>query len=405
MCASNSLVKVIELKPTPPGNNLLKKEELGNIENVYPLDLYLCEKCGHLQLGHIVDPAILYKNDYSYVSATSSHFVSHLKNYASEMIKRFNIEPSTLVADIGSNDGTCLSFFKAKGMRVIGVDPASKIADRATELGIETIANFFSYDLAKTLRKERGPAGFITSHNACAHIDDLDDVVRGVEHWLDDDGLFVIEVGYLYDVYTNTWFDTIYHEHLDYHTVAPLKKFFDRFEMEIISVQRVSPQGGSIRVIVQKKRGKLKEDKTVEALIQMERDTGLFEKSTFYSFNERINDVRDNLSLLLKKLKKEGKKIAGYGAPTKATTLMQHFNLSSEILDFIVDDNPLKQDHYTPITHIPITSSDSLYARKPDYVLILAWNFSDQIIEMHRRYSNEIGHFIVPMPFPKVVNC
>ena len=403
MCGRTSLIKVMSLTPTPPGNAFLTKEELGRVEPVYPLDLYFCEGCHHVQLGHVVDPQILYQKNYSYVSATSAQFVNHLKNYATDMIERFGLEPGNLIADIGSNDGTCLQFFKDKGMSVVGVDPATDIAEMATENGVETVADFFGYDLAVNLRKKYGAAKYITSHNACAHIDDLFNVVKGVEHWLAADGLFVLEVGYLVDVYSNTWFDTIYHEHLDYHTVAPFEKLFASVEMEVIGVERIAPQGGSIRVMVQKQVGTIERDSSVDELISLEHELGLDQAKTLQKFDAKISVVRDKLQKLIRSLKADGKIIAGFGAPTKATTLMAHFGLDENVLDFIVDDNPLKQGLFTPITHIPVFPAAALYERKPDYVLILAWNFAEPIMKMHKKYSQEIGRFILPMPVPEIV--
>jgi len=393
----------MSLTPTPPGNDFLTKEELGREEPVYPLDLYFCEGCHHVQLGHVVDPQILYQKNYSYVSATSAHFVNHLKEYAAKMVDRFGLQPGDLVVDIGSNDGTCLSFFKAQGMRVVGVDPATDIAERATENGVGTVADFFGYDLAVALREKYGAAKYITSHNACAHIDDLFDVVKGVEHWLAEDGVFVLEVGYLVDVYRNTWFDTIYHEHVDYHTVAPFEKLFARVGMELIAVDRISPQGGSIRVMVQKQGGVIERDKSVDELIALEHELGLDSAETLHQFDRKIGEVRDKLQKLLVSLQEDGKTIAGFGAPTKATTLMAHFGLDETLLDFIVDDNPLKQGLFTPTTHIPVLSADVLYERKPDYLLILAWNFAEPIMKMHQKYRDEVGQFILPMPDPEIV--
>ena len=403
MCAGKKLKKVMELTPTPDGNKFLKKNELGQPEPVYPLELYFCEVCHHLQLGHVVNPKILYQHKYPYVSSTSAHFVDHLKGYASEMVKRFCIKPGTLVVDIGSNDGTCLRFFKEADMQVLGVDPALEIAQQATESGIKTVGDFFSYELALRLREEYGPAGFITSHNVCAHIDHLDDVVHGVHHWLDNDGLFVLEVGYLLDVYNNLWFDTIYHEHLDYHTVAPFEKLFGRMGMELIDVQRISPQGGSIRIMAQKSGGKYTRNEMVDKLVRQEREAGLDRSETFIGFDRRITEVRDQLLTLVKSLKAQGKSIAGYGAPTKATTLMSHFKLGQDVLDFVVDDNPLKQGFCTPVSHIPVFSADEIYNRKPDYILILAWNFAEPIMKMHKGYEKNGGRFILPMPVPRIV--
>ena len=404
MCDSNKLFKAVSLSPTPPGNDFLTMEELGRDEQLYPLDLYFCEDCFHVQLGHVVNPLVLYQKNYTYVSATSKLFVNHLKDYAVDMIKKFNLEASSFVVDIGSNDGTCLSFFQDNGMKVLGVDPATNIAKQATENGIETIADFFNYDLAIKLRKKYGAAAYITSHNACAHIDNLLDVVRGVECWLDERGVFVLEVGYLVDVYTNTWFDTIYHEHLDFHTVAPFEKLFERAGMEIIGVDRISPQGGSISVFSQKKNGEYERDNSVDELIELEHELGLDKLKTFYDFEDKINLVRKKLHKLVNELKANNKTIAGFGAPTKATTLMNHFGIDESILDFIVDDNPLKQGLYTPISHIPVLSAEALYDRKPDYVLILAWNFASPIMKNHKKYSDEIGQFILPMPSPQIID-
>ncbi len=404
MCNGSRLSKTVSLTPTPPGNDFLTLEELGRNEQKYPLDLYFCSDCYHVQLGHVVDPLVLYQKNYSYVSATSNHFVNHLKNYSVDMIKKFNLEPNSLVVDIGSNDGTCLSFFQNNGMKVLGVDPAIEIAQQATQDGIETIADFFNYDLAVKLREEYGAANYITSHNACAHIDNLIDVVKGVEYWLEEKGVFVLEVGYLVDVYNNTWFDTIYHEHLDFHTVAPFEKLFERAGMEIIGVDRISPQGGSIRVFSQKKNGKFLRDSSVDELIKLECELGLDKLQTFYDFEDKINLVKEKLHKLVSELKANNKTIAGFGAPTKATTLMNHFGIDENILDFIVDDNPLKQGLFTPISHIPVLSAEALYEKKPDYVLILAWNFAIPIMKNHKKYSDEIGQFILPMPLPQVVD-
>jgi SAM-dependent methyltransferase len=403
MCGGTDLQRVMALTATPPGNDFLAEHELSRPEPAYPLDLYFCRACHHLQLGHVVDPRILYQKDYTYVSGTSPVFVDHLRRYAADMIERFALKPGSLVADIGSNDGTCLRFFQEGGMRVVGIDPATEIARRATEAGIETVADFFSEDLAFRLREQYGPAAFVTSHNACAHIDHLDRVMRGVRDWLAADGVFVLEVGYLLDVYENTWFDTIYHEHLDYHTVAPFRALFSRAGMELFAVQRVSPQGGSIRVFAQRAGGPHVDDGSLDALVALERNAGLARAETFVEFGRRIDALGARLRTLLRGIKSNGSSIAGYGAPTKATTLLSHFGLGRQELDFVVDDNPLKQGLFSPASHIPVLAPDELYRLRPDYVLILAWNFAAPIMQAHHRFAAEGGRFIVPMPVPVIV--
>lgn len=404
MCDGEKLVEALTLTRTPPGNRLLSEEEFGS-ETSYPLELRFCEDCKHVQLAHVVDPRILYQKNYLYVSGTSSDFVRHLEEYAGNMIARFDLEPGLLVADIGSNDGTCLRFFKDAGMKVVGVDPATEIARRATETGIETIPKFFSSQLAQDLREQYGPAGFITSHNALAHVDMLDDVMRGVATWLADDGIFVLEVGYFVDVISKLYFDTIYHEHLDYHTVAPFLKLFQRTGLELLSVERVSPQGGSIRVMAQKQRGRLRPDSTIEHLIALERSLGLDRADTIRAFGNRIRDLGDRLLQLLRVLKAEGKSIAGYGAPTKAVTLLSHFGIGADLLDFVVEDNPLKHGLYLPVSHIPVVPVPDLYERRPDYVLILAWNFATPIMAAHKEFERQGGQFITPLPEPRICSA
>ena len=400
LCESDDLQCVLELVSTPPGNRVLLEAELEEVSPAYPLEVYFCRSCAHVQLGHVVDPRILYQRRYTYVSGTSPVFVAHLKDYVKSISERFELPSGSLVADIGSNDGTCLRFFRENGFRVLGVDPAQEIARRATEHGIETIAEFFGLELARRLRAERGASHLITSHNTCAHIDDLSDVLEGVTHWLHDDGLFVMEVGYFVDVYRNGWFDTIYHEHLDYHTVTPLPRFFARFGLEIIGVDRTVPQGGSIRVIAQRQSGRHEADGSVERLLALEVDLSIDKPETLLAFGDRINAVRTKLTQLLKGLCGEGKSIAGYGAPTKATTLLMHFGLGPDVLDFTLEDNPLKHGCYVPGALIPIVPSAELYRRNPDYLVILAWNFARPIMEKHQRFHEKGGRFIIPMPEP-----
>lgn len=403
LCRGTRLERVVELTPTPPGNRVLTEEETRGPCPTYPLEVHACTDCYHVQLGHVVDPGILYRDHYSYVTGTSPVFVAHFRDYAAAMIERLGLRPGDRVIDIGSNDGTGLSFFKDAGMVVLGIDPATEIAEKATAGGIETIPEFFDRALADRVRAERGPAKLVTSHNACAHIDDLEGVVAGVAQLLDDDGVFVMEVGYFADVYENCWFDTIYHEHLDYHTVAPLVGFFDRLGMQVISVQRIAPQGGSIRVIVQKAGGPHRPDGSAENLTRLEADMGLCDIARLRAFQDRLTAVKHELTGLLGALKRDGKTIAGYGAPTKSTTLMMHFDLGRELIDFIVDDNPLKQGFFTPGTHVPIGLPELIYQRRPDHVLILAWNFAEPIRAKHTRYEEAGGRFVVPMPVPRIL--
>ena len=401
LCDSKRLSLVIQLTPTPPGNHFVTREQLSAVQTSYPLEVYFCEDCHHLQLGHVVNPEFLYQNHYSYVSGTSPVFVKHLREYARYICERFSVAKSGLIVDIGSNDGTALRFFKEAGYNVLGVDPATEIVQKANENGIRTVCRFFDLEVAKQCAQESGPAALINSHNACAHIDDLSGVIAGVKHWLAADGLFVLEVGYLLDIYENVWFDTIYHEHLDFHSVDPLVKFLSHHGLEVISAQRISPQGGSIRLISQKAHGPHTVDASVQELIARERAVGLDKAEIFRAFNQNIDRVKQGLAKLIKELKMQNRTIAGYGAPTKATTLLTHFDLGNA-LDFIVDDNPLKQNLYSPGHHIPVYPASELYVRPPDYLLILAWNFAADIMNRHKQFRDRGGRFIIPMPEARI---
>lgn len=397
LCGGRSLTEVLKLAPTPPANAFVSKDELGKPQLKFPLDIFFCEDCFHLQMLDVVDPRVLFEN-YVYVSGTSPSFVAHFEAYAKDVMSRFAVPAGSFVLDIGSNDGTLLRFFQQAGMRALGVDPAKKIAEDATRNGIETWAAFFAPALADKIRKQHGPAHVVAANNVFAHIDDLHSVVEGVRALLAPEGVFVFEVSYLVDVYEKTLFDTIYHEHLAYHSVKPLITFFKANGMELIEAQRVSSHGGSLRGMAQLKGGPHKVGASVAAAVAREEQLGLDKAATFKTFGANIDSLRSDLNKLLSSLKKENKTIAGFGAPAKLTTLMHHFKIGPEFVDYVIDDSPLKQGLYTPGYHIPVVPASALYERKPDYVVILAWNFADPIMKKHKAYTDAGGHFIVPIP-------
>jgi SAM-dependent methyltransferase len=387
---------VLSLTPTPPANAFVPRERLEERQAAYPLDVHLCRGCGHAQLLDVVDPQILFR-DYVYVSGTSPVFVEHFRRYADSVAELAGAGPGSLAVDIGSNDGTLLRFLRDRGMRVLGVDPAREIARRATESGIETLPVFFTAELARKLRGERGPARLIAANNVFAHADDLGDIADGVRALLERDGVFVFEVSYLGDVLENTLFDTIYHEHLSYHSLKPLPGFFRAHGLQVFDAQRVPTHGGSLRCMVQRDDGGRAVSPAVAALVAEEARKGLDRPETFERFAAGIGAVKDALTALLRRIRAEGGRVAGYGAPAKATTLLYHFDLGGA-LDFIVDDSPLKQGLYSPGFHIPVVGSQALAEKRPDYLLILAWNFAAPIMERCRDYGKAGGRFIVPLP-------
>lgn len=402
LCGSKDLELVFKLAPTPPANAFVKPSQADAPQEKFPLDLFFCRACGHLQLLDVVDPSVLFEH-YVYVSGTSAVFVKHFKDYADDLMTRFKPKPGALVVDIGSNDGTFLRFFKDAGLKVLGVDPAKEISQTANQAGIETINAFFTTELAGKLKGARGPAALITANNVFAHADDLKGILKGVHALLSEDGIFSFEVSYLADVVEKTLFDTIYHEHVAYHAVRPLRLFLESQGFELIEALKIEPHGGSLRAIAQKKGGPRRRGESVEARLKEEAVLGLDRPERLKAFAGQIEARKKELAGLLKKLKAEGKTIAGFGAPAKATTLMHHFELGRDVLDFIVDDSPWKQGLLSPGLHIPVVSAREMYARKPDYVVVLAWNFAPSIIKKHQAFLDAGGHFIVPLPTVEVV--
>lgn len=397
LCGSNELTLILSLEPTPPANAFVLANALEEEQECFPLDVFHCEDCHHTQLTDVVDPEALFGN-YVYVSGTSPAFVSHFEDYATTVIERFTPPGDGLVVDIGSNDGTLLRFFQEAGMSVLGVDPARDIAAAASTTGIETLASFFTPALAREVVHERGKADVVTANNVFAHADDLKSLAEGVATLLSPNGIFVFEVSYLVDVFENILFDTIYHEHLAYHSVGPLKRFLEGTGLELFAAERISSHGGSLRGYVQLAGGPHQHDGSVEALRAVERGLKLDSSETFREFGARIDALGHTFTNLIRELQAEGNTIAGYGAPAKATTLLYHFGIAPGTLQFIVDDSPLKQGLFSPGLHIPVVRAEVLLERQPDILVILAWNFADVIMEKNAAFAEKGGRFLIPVP-------
>jgi SAM-dependent methyltransferase len=404
LCQSRELRFLFALAPTPPANEFLPAPPADGAQDHFPLDVYQCASCGHVQLIHCVDPERLFRN-YVYVSGTSQVFVKHFEAYADEVIRYVPLKPGNRVLDIGANDGTLLSFFQKVGMEVLGIDPARKIAEEATRRGIPTWAEFFDSTLAKRIKAEFGTVQVVTANNMFAHADGLPDILDGIAGLLDPNGIFVFEVSYLLDVIERNLFDTIYHEHLSYHSVKPLVSFMRRHGLELVRVQRVDSHGGSIRCYAAPAQGGRAIDPSVAQLIAEEEKAGLYDPATYTAYLARINRLGAELRDLIDLERRDGSRIAGFGAPAKATTLMYQFGLGAKELDYIIDDSPLKQGLYSPGRFVPVVDSSVLAdpERRPDYLVILAWNFAPSIIAKNQAYQAAGGKFIVPIPELQIV--
>lgn len=398
-CGGSDLQKVISLGSTPPANAFLKKEDLDKPEASFPLELYFCIDCAFCQLVDVVDPDVLYRN-YVYVSSTSPSFIAHFQNLAKSVIARLNMAKNSLVVDIGSNDGILLRPFKEQGMKVVGVDPATKIAELATKNGIPTIPSYFDVEVARKIASQHGYAKLATATSVFTHVDDLDGLIKGVKEVLADDGVFVIESYYLGDLVEKNLFDTIYHEHLSYFCARTFIDLFRRRGMQVFHIEKNDTHGGSLRVFVQKDTGKRQLEPSVAQFLLDESRLNLDRSSTFIEYAKKIEANKQKLLEIIKDLKSKGKRIVGYGAAAKSNTLMNYFGITPAMLDYIVDDSPWKQGLYTPGTRIPVVGPDMLQKQPPDYTLLLAWNYACNIMDKYM----SLGKFIVPVPKPVVIN-
>ena len=395
---ATELTDVMQLAATPPANEFVGPEALAEPQDRIPLTLLLCQRCGHLQLAEIVDPRRLFQH-YVYVSGTSPLFVAHFARFAQEMAARFHLGPSSFVVDVGSNDGTLLKQFQAQGIsNVLGIDPAVEIVRAAVAAGVPTLEAFFTIPLAAELRATRGAADLLCANNVFAHAADLAGFADGVKALLSDEGVFVFEVSYLADVVQNLLFDTIYHEHLAYHALRPLVTFFEQRGLRLFDAERVSTHGGSVRCFVCPARASHVDSDRLTGLLKQEQALGLFSPETYTRLKARIGALGRDLRDRLAQLRGQGKRIAGYGAPAKLTTLMYEFGLDGGSIDFIVDDSEWKQGRFTPGTHIPVLPSSALRGRQPDWCVIFAWNFADAIVKKNADYMAAGGHFLVPLP-------
>jgi SAM-dependent methyltransferase len=402
LCGATKLHKVLSLAPIPLANAFVTRENLSTVQPHFPLDVWLCEACGHVQLLDVIDSKVLFEH-YVYVSGTSPAFVRHFEQYADYVVRGFSPPEKGFIVEIGSNDGTLLKFFRERGLRVLGVDPAREIGEATRSIGIPTITNFFTPTLAEMILTENGHADIIVANNVLAHIDDLSSVMRGIVRLLAPSGVLLFEVAYLADLVQKILFDTIYHEHIDYHSVGPLIPFLAKHGLELIEATRVDTHGGSVRAVAQRKGGLFPVGGSVVAALQVEQEMKLRHPDTYRALSARIDNLGSELVKLLRTLAGQGKRIAGFGAPAKATTLMYHLGITPDMIEFIVDDSPLKQGRFTPGMHIPVLPGKAIYERRPDYVLILAWNFARPIIEKHAAFRQAGGRFIVPLPALEVI--
>ncbi|HEY5595068.1 MAG TPA: class I SAM-dependent methyltransferase [Nitrospiria bacterium] len=401
-CGHRGLFLFLRLGEMALANRFLSEADLKSAdEKTYPLDVYVCESCGLVQIGCTVPPDLLFK-DYIYFSSTSDAVHKHAEYLAQSFRERFGLREKSSVVEIASNDGCVLQYFKKIGVRTLGVEPAVNIARIASEKGIETVNEFFNEKTAGVIKTKHGPADVILARHVFAHVPEIHDFVKGLAHLLAPGGAVAIEAPYLIDFIEKTEFDTVYHEHYSYLSVRPVSKLFSRYGMELFDVEPAAIHGGSLIYFIGH-RGAHPIHSRVSERARAEVEKGLDKKETYIRFAKRAEATKGKLRKLLLDLKSQGKRIAAYGAPAKGNTLLNYCGITTDLVEYTVDRSPYKQNLYTPGTHLPVRHPDVLVKEMPDYVLLLAWNFADEILEQQKAYREKGGRFIVPIPEPKII--
>jgi len=390
---------VLSLGRTPLANSLLTAAQLGDPETRFPLDLARCASCGLVQITETVPPDVLFR-DYLYFSSYSDTMMRHVSDLTRRLIYERQLGEHSLVVEIASNDGYLLHHYVAAGIPVVGVEPARTIAQVAEKRGVRTICEFFDEALARELAARHGSATVIHAHNVLAHVADLTGVVRGMRALLHPGGVAVIEVPYLRNLVEQCEFDTIYHEHLCYFSVATLDRLFRTHGLVVQHVERVPVHGGSVRLFVSREGER---SGAVSGILAEEARQGLNDQESLDHFAERVAQVKESLTRLLGELKHAGKTIAAYGAAAKGSTLLNYTGIGGETIDFVADRSPHKQGRYMPGVHVPIVSPARLLEARPDYVLLLTWNWVEEIMAQQAEYRRGGGKFIVPIPSPRIV--
>jgi SAM-dependent methyltransferase len=399
-CGTPDLERILSLGETPLADELVDPARGNGSEPRYPLDVAFCANCSLVQLLETVSPEVLFDEDYPYFSSFSEELLTHSRENARRLISERRLGSTSLVVELASNDGYLLRNFAERGIPVLGVDPAPGPAAAAEAVGVPTLVEFFGQDVAARLRNEGKRADIIIANNVLAHVPDLNGFVAGMATLLAADGVATIEVPYVKDLIDRCEFDTIYHEHLCYFSVSALVPLFARHGLSLNRVDHFPIHGGSLRLSVEPRE---RVDESVLRYLDEERASGLVHLDYYRAFSERVGVAQEALRGILRELKSEGKTIAAYGAAAKGAILLNSTGIDRSLIDFVVDRNVHKQGMFMPGVKIPITDPSALLEQKPDYVLLLAWNFRDEILRQQEEFRRRGGRFIVPIPRPVVV--
>ncbi len=392
----------VDLGMSPPCQTHISPDELGNMEQFYPLHAFVCSHCFLVQLGEFVTPAEIF-SEYAYFSSFADSWLKHCEIYAKRMTERFGLGRGSRVFEVASNDGYLLQYFVRQAIPVLGIEPAANVAKVAVQKGVPTVVEFLGKETGRRIAAEHGKADLLAGNNVLAHVPDLNDFIAGLRNLLGPSGVLTMEFPHLQRLIELNQFDTIYHEHFSYFSFTTVEKIFAAQGIVLFDVEELQTHGGSLRIY-----GRHAEDAgkpvgpNVAALKSQEEHFGITRLETYRRYTEQVKAVKRGILDFLIGAKNDGKKIVGYGAPGKGNTLLNYCGIRTDFLDFTVDRNPYKQGKYTPGTHIPIVAPDMIERTRPDYLFILPWNLKDEIIEQNAFIRNWGGKFVVPIPAVRV---
>lgn len=388
----------VDLGPSPLAQSFLSEDQLNQVESFYPLHVYVCEKCFLVQLPEFVKPEDIF-SDYLYFASYSDTWLEHAKSFADRMVERFPIANNSLVMEIASNDGYLLQYFLAKGVPVLGIEPAANVAPVAIQKGIPTLVKFFSSETARTLAATGRRADLLVGNNVLAHVPEINDFVSGMKIALKPQGLITMEFPHLMRLMEENQFDTIYHEHFSYFSFLTVEKIFAKHGLTLFDVEELPTHGGSLRIFARHSEDHSKPvHARVAELREREETAGYARMETYSRFTEQVKDTKRKLLEFLIQARRSGMKIAAYGAPAKGNTLLNYCAIRTDFLEYTVDRSPHKQGKFLPGTRIPICSVDQIRRTQPDYLLILPWNLKDEIMRQNAYIREWGGKFVVPIP-------
>jgi hypothetical protein len=401
LCGKGTLSTFLDFGPVPLAGGFLRPDELES-ERSYPLSVALCSSCTGVQVRESVPPGVLFHN-YRYLASSTTTLSEHFRRYAAVMVDRF-LSPGELVVEIGSNDGVLQVPFMGLGVRALGVEPAANIVEVARRRGCEAINDFFSPEVANHIRAQYGRVPLVCANNVFAHIPNISGVLRGVVELLSPTGVFVIEVGYLVDLIEKVQYDFIYHEHLFYYSLSALERLFDSCDLEVFDVERIPIHSGSIRVYAQRRGAGRPRATSVVELRELEEKQGLGFLPAMEAFAKKVDLRREQLRELVSSLTHRGKRVVGYGASGRATMHLNLSSLSKDLIPYVVDQSPERLGRLVPGTRTPIAAPERFRIEKPDYALVFAYNYLAEISQKEEDFLRGGGRFIVPLPFPAIVN-